>query len=182
MYKINPYTTKLDNVGNNNTNPTIISYGSFYDTTTQTVASNTPKAMEYNTTDLSVGISIINDISGKPTIITPTYNGVYNVQFSAQLERPSGGGGNSAQVLIWLRINGLDIPYTTTHVTVQSNQRYVVAAWNFFVSLIAGEKLQIIWAQDDAIQILYEAAWTTPAHPYARPEVPSVILTVTKIN
>lgn len=149
-------------------------YGSFYDTTTQTVASGAVKAIELNTTDITGGVIIANNALGRRTRITVNTTGVYNIQFSAQLNRTT--GGNSKQIDIWLRKNELDIPWSNTGVTMQANDGKIVAAWNFYVSLTAGQYAEIMWTQDDAIEILASPAGVN------YPETPSVIVTVNKVN
>lgn len=152
-----------------------IAYGSFYDTTTQTATSGAIATMKYNTTVLSNGVSIVNDGLGDPTEITFTDAGIYNIQFSAQLQRTS--GGSDATISIWLRQNGSNVADSTTHLTLKANTNYVVAAWNFFQQVGAGDNVQIMWSHNDAIQILYEAPGVAPV----RPATPSVILTVNRI-
>ena len=151
--------------------------GSFYDTTTQTVTSGGIAAMKFNTTDdhCTSGVSIANNGSGQPTRITVSKTGVYNIMFSAQLYRNS--GGTSKQAVIWLRKNGVDMADTSTHIAVQANAVYLVAAWNFFVQLNTGQYCEIMWTQNDDISINYEAANTTV--PY--PATPSIILTVNEV-
>jgi hypothetical protein len=151
--------------------------GSFYDTTTQTVTSGGIAAMKFNSvdTDATSGVSVEEDPSNRKNKITVSKTGVYNIMFSAQLERLS--GGSSKQVVVWMRKNGVDMPNTATHIAVQANANYLVAAWNFFVQLDAGEYCQLMWTQDDAIEIKYEAANTTV--PY--PATPSIILTVNEV-
>lgn len=151
--------------------------GSFYDTTTQTCTSGGIEAMRFNSvdSDATSGVSIVNDGSSNPTKITVSKTGVYNVMFSAQLERLS--GGTSKQVVVWMRKNGTDVAYTATHVAVQANANYLVIAWNFFIQLDAGEYCQLMWTQDDAIEIKYEAPNTII--PY--PATPSIILTVNEV-
>jgi len=152
-------------------------YGSFYDTTTQSVAINGVKAIELNTTDTpnTYGVVIVNDGSGRPNRIKVTQTGTYNIQFSAQLRRLS--GGNTKQVIIWLRDIAGNIPDTATHVAMQSNAVYLVAAWNFFVKLNANQYVQLMWTQDDAIDIAYDPE--NLIIPY--PATPSVILTITQV-
>lgn len=143
-------------------------YGSFYDTTTQTAAAiNTAYAMTFNTTDLSVGVT-----RGSPTSrIYVDRPNVYNVQFSAQLDKTAGG---DALIWIWLRKNGVDVPDSAGQVRVQGNNSELLAAWNYLVQLNAGDYIELMWEVDDtSIQILYDPA--TAVHP----AVPSVILTVT---
>lgn len=149
-------------------------YGSFYDTTTQIGTINIPQAMELNTTDISGGVTIANNTLGRPTRITVNTTGVYNIQFSAQLNRIS--GGNAKQIDIWLRLNELDIPWSNTSITMQANDGKIVASWNFYAPLNATEYAEIMWVQDDAIDILAQAAGPN------FPETPSVIVTVNKIN
>lgn len=152
-------------------------YGSFYDTTTQSVDLDGIAAIKLNTTDFSRDISIVNDTSSNPTRIKIGSAGVYNIQFSAQVFRDT--GGSSKQVVIWLRKNGIDLHDTATHVAVQANARYLVPAWNFFVEVNADDYVQLMWTQDDAITLVYEPAHTTaPVYP----EVPSVIVTVSYVG
>lgn len=149
-------------------------YGSFYDTTTQTVASGSVKAMELNTVDFASGVSITNNLLGRPTRITVTQAGIYNLQFSAQLNRVS--GGQPRQIDIWTRINELDTPYSNSAVSVQANQGKVIASWNFFVSLNANGYVELMWTQNDNIDILAQGAGVN------YPETPSLIVTIVRIN
>jgi hypothetical protein len=143
-------------------------YGSFYDTTTQTAAViNTAYAMTFNTSDLSYGVT-----RGTPTsrIYVDTPN-VYNIQFSAQLDKTAGG---TALVWIWLRKNGVNVPDSGGQIRIQGNNAETLAAWNYLVQLNAGDYVEIMWEVDDtSVIILAEAA--SAIHP----SVPSVILTVT---
>ena len=133
--------------------------------------------MRFNSvdSDATSGVSIVNNGSGHPTRITVSKTGVYNIMFSAQLQRESGGA--SKQVIIWMRKNGTDVAYTATHLTLQGNARYLVAAWNFFIKLTAGQYCELMWTQDDAIDLRYEAA--NVVVPY--PATPSIILTVNEV-
>jgi len=152
-------------------------FGNFLDTTTQTVAINAIAAMKFNTTVQSSSVSIVNDGSGNPTRITFATPGVYNIQFSAQLHRPSGSA--LRELVIWLRKDGIDVPQSSTKVTMQGAGHFVVASWNFFQDIsAAGQYCQIMWTQSDSIEILYEPADLTI--PY--PAIPSIVLTVNKVN
>lgn len=142
-------------------------YGSFYDTTTQTAAAiNTAYAMTFNTTDLSNGVYV-----GSPTSrIYVDRPNVYNIQFSAQLDKTSGGVG---LVWIWLRKNGVDVPDSAGQVRIQGNNAELVSAWNYLTQLNAGDYIEIMWETDDTSVILL----TEPATA-VHPAVPSIILTV----
>lgn len=143
-------------------------YGSFYDTTTQIpVAINTAYAMTFNTVDLSFGVT-----RGSPTsrIFVDRPN-VYNVQFSTQVHKTSGGVG---LVYVWLRKNGTNVPDSTGQIRIQGNNGETLAAWNYVIQLNAGDYIELMWEVDDiAVELLAEVA--TAIHP----SIPSVILTVT---
>ena len=154
------------------------SYGSFYDTTNQTaVAANTAYPVKLNSTDSTAtsGFSILTDGLGNKTIIKAANEGVYNIAFSAQLRR--GSGGTSETIDFWLKKNGTNVPYTNTSVSVQANAGLLVAAWNFFIRMNAGDEAQLMWATTTtAIDMPYAAG--NAVHP----ETPSVILTVNKVS
>lgn len=160
-----------------NTAPTPLGYyGAFQDDTTQTaVSANTAYPVKLNTTDLTNGVSVVNDGSGNPTRITLANTGIYNIQFSLQLEK-TGGSGNFI-VDIWVRKNGVDIPGTTGKIvlTGSANASPVVAAWNYVLDLTAGDYVQLMWSTTNNNAIIL-AASAAPPHP----SVPSAILTVTQ--
>lgn len=142
-------------------------YGSFYDTTTQTAAAiNTAYAMTFNTTDLSRGVYI-----GSPTSrIYVDESSLYDLQFSAQLDNTSGG---NHLAYIWLRINGVDVTNSASQVRLKGTDGELVAAWNFFADLKAGDYFELMWSVNDtAVQLTAQAA----ASPV--PGIPSIILTV----
>ena len=156
-----------------NTSIGIPKYGSFFSTQIQTPTINTITAITYNNTDTSAtsGISILDNSK-----IKVDTTGVYNIQFSVQLQRTA--GGSEKQIIIWLRKNGVDVPSTSTHITMQSNDDYIVSSWNFYLQLNANEYAQLMMYQDDAIRLIYEVANTSVPYPI----VPSVILTIQKIS
>jgi hypothetical protein len=143
-------------------------YGSFYDTTTQTAAAiNTAYAMTFNTTDLSFGVT-----RGTPTsrIFVDRPN-IYNIQFSAQVHKTSGGVG---LIYVWLRKNGTNVPDSAGQIRIQGNDGEILAAWNYVIQLNAGDYIELMWEVDDtSVELLAEVA--TGIHP----SIPSVILTVT---
>ena len=149
----------------------ILHYGAFSDTTTQTITSiDTAYAMTFNTTDEANGVSI-----GSPTSrIVVAEQGVYNVQFSAQLDKTSGAAAN---IHIWLRKNGTNVPNTASKVAIQGTSAETVAAWNFVIQLEPSNYVELMWASDDADVVLLAASATS-----VWPAIPSVICTVTQVN
>lgn len=143
-------------------------YGVFYDTTSQTAAAiNTAYAMTFNTTDLSVGVTI-----GTPTSrIYVDRSNVYNIQFSAQLDKAS---ANKGQLYIWFRKNGIDIPYSATDVALAGSNAATVAAWNYVLPLNEGDYIELMWSVDDTGCFIKAVTATAPV-----PGIPSIILSVT---
>jgi outer membrane lipoprotein-sorting protein len=144
-------------------------YGSFFDTTTQTAAAiNTPYAMRLNTTAESNQIAVISD-----SRITFKNRGTYNIQFSAQLDQTSGSSHN---IYIWLRKNGVDVPSSSSVVAIQGTSAELVAAWNFVVTVLGGDYVQIMWAVSNTnVQIV-----AAPANAFS-PAIPSVIVTAVSV-
>jgi len=154
-------------------------YGVFSDTATKTPAAiYTPYAITFNTTDFANGFS-----RGSPTsrIVAPT-SGLYNFQFSVQL---SSGSSSAKKIWIWPRVNGTDVPNSNSEVTVAANNAAEVVGWNWALSLNANDYFEIMYAVDDTnVQIVASAAQAgaTGTASFARPAVPSIILTVTEVQ
>ncbi len=147
-------------------------YGAFLDLQTQTnTAPGNPLAILLRTTDLSSGVSIVDNAQ-----VTVSQAGVYNIAFSAQITKTDAG---TDTVYIWLRINGVDVPDSNTAVVLVGGGAKQVAAWNFVVPLGAGQQATLMWASLDAnARILYEDDTTTPYGP----AIPSMIVTVNQVG
>ena len=147
-------------------------YGSFTDSTTQTIAANTATPMTFDTTEESDGVTI-----GTPTSRIVIANaGTYNIQFSAQLDKTDGG---SDDVTIWLDVDGNNVARSATDLTIPSNPGRVVAAWNLVHTFTAGQYFRLMWSTpDNRMRLLAAGTRTGPV----RPAVPSVILTVTQVQ
>jgi hypothetical protein len=154
-----------------------LSYGSFYDTTTQT-AGNTTTAypITINTTVFSEGVSIEDNSK-----ITFKTSGVYNLQFSMQLSNDT---NDVEEIDIWFRKNLNDIPDSNSRFGLAPRKSsgahyHTIAALNFFVDVEADDFVQIVWrTSNTSANIEAYAAGTSPD----RPAVPSVILTVTRVS
>jgi len=152
-------------------------YGSYYDTTTQTAAvANTAYAMTLNSTankindgPLQYGVYI-----GTPNSRVYVDNtGTYNIQFSAQFISTN---ASSKDVYIWLSVNGTNVADSATKITLSGSSNAYVAAWNFVVSLTAGDYFELYWETTNTnVSILATTASGNI------PAIPSVILTVTSI-
>jgi hypothetical protein len=158
-----------DSVG---TNPAPVGYyGAFQDTTTQTAVSiNTAYGVKLGVTDLSNGVTISNN-----TRIKIANAGIYNIQFSLQLEKTGGSGNMIAD--IWLRKNGVNLDGTTGKIvlTGSANASPVVAAWNYVIAVSSNDSLELMWATSNDNVVIKASPSTSP-----HPSIPSAILTVTQ--
>jgi len=147
-------------------------YGSFYDTTNLLLTSaTTAYALPLNTTAEAVGVSIASG-----SRITVANAGVYNIQFSSQLDKTD---SSDDLVNIWFAKNGTNIPYSNTQFLVQGNNGKHVAAWNFVLTLAANDYVQIMLQSPDTnMRVIASGTQSNPA----RPAVPSSIVTVTQVR
>jgi hypothetical protein len=109
------------------------------------------------------------------------HSGIYNVQFSIQLTNANTQAGDAA---IWLRVDGVDVPWSSSVVTVPSTHGgvpgYYVISANFYLELLAGQYLEFWWAASD-IQVELNALppITTP---FVNPGSPAVVVTVSFVS
>ena len=151
-----------------------VPHGSFYDTTTQT----NPVASAVNLMRLNSVYGSNNDtqyaIKKNTDRIYITQTGVYNIAFSAQLDK-TGGGADS--VFIWIRVNGQNVAHSASKVVINGTNDEVVAAWNWVLTLADKDYIELAWQSPDTQVVLLAVAATGNI-----PEIPSVILTVTWVS
>jgi len=146
----------------------------------QALTPNVTQPVMFEVTDLSHGVTV--EMNELPTPyksrITFENAGVYNLAFSGQLHH-EGGGGNGQDIYMWFRKNGGDIPDSNTRLTVTTNSPYIVAAWNFFVQVEAGDFVELVGYPDNVKIVLQ----TIPARTTApiSPAIPSMIMTVNQV-
>ena len=147
-------------------------FGSFYQETSQSgFTQDTIYALSASTTADNAGITVVDN-----TKFTVASGGTFNLQFSAQLQKTQ--GGTSESITIWLRINGNDVPWSSTDLTFANNNVLSVAAWNFVSQLNAGDYMELMFSTTDTHIILYgQPSVGTPT----RPGIPSLIVTVVQI-
>lgn len=146
-------------------------YGSFYDTTDQLNASGTAvNHISLNTTAEAAGVAIVSGYMAQVA-----NSGVYNIQFSAQLQKTN---ASSDDVFIWLAKNNVNVAQSNTAVTIQGNNTRVVAAWNWVLTVDKNEHVDLRWhSTDTSMRLLASGAAGLPT----RPAIPSVILTVNRV-
>jgi hypothetical protein len=159
----------FNQIANRINSPT--AHASYYDTTTQTnPVADTVNLFTYN--------SVVSEF--QVTRSTPTSKiyvnntGVYNFQFSAQLDKT---GGSASAVYIWPRINGVNIPDSATKVVIDGPNNEIVPAWNFVLVMQAGDYFELAWQSADVDVIVpYEVPTGNI------PGIPSIILTVNWVS
>lgn len=157
-------------------------YGSFYDTTPQYSDGSNASIFKYNTTESSFGINV--NSNGHVIINNP---GVYNAIFTAQLEN---SGQQIDSAVIWLRLNGVDVPDSAGIVDVTGSHGggngAVVAGWNYFITTAnTNEYFEIAWTvypNNTHVFIPYKSANNGNLTFSKYPGVPSVTLTVNPVK
>jgi hypothetical protein len=148
-----------------------LAHASYYDTTTQTnPVANTVNLFRYNSVVSEFGIT-----RGVPTSrIFIAQTGVYNFQFSAQLDK---SGGSASAVYIWPRINGVNVPDSASKVVIDGPNSEIIPAWNFVLVLEANDYFELAWESSDTNVVIPYVAATGNI-----PAIPSIILTVTWVS
>ncbi len=150
---------------------TPVSFGSFFSTDTQAAAViNTAYAITYNNADTAYGIYRDPGDSSKIKVSRPA---IYNVQFSIQVDKTSGGTG---QFYIWPAINGTAVPNSASLIQIQGNDAEIFSAANFFLPLSNGDYFQLYFSVNSLDVQLQAFPASAPV-----PAIPSIILTVMQV-
>jgi len=146
-------------------------HASYFDTTTQTnPVANAVNLFTYNSVVSQQAVT-----RGVPTSkIYIAQTGVYNFQFSAQLDKT---GGSASAVYIWPRINGVNLPDSATKIVIDGPNNEIVAAWNFVLVMEANDYFELAWESSDTNVVIPYVAATGNI-----PAIPSIIMTVTWVS
>lgn len=151
-------------------------YGQFYSTQDQTTTANTPVAVTFNNSDaMNAGVTVASN-----SRITFAAAGDYDVYFNVQLANAE---NVDHEVTFWLKLNGTDVANSATRIVVPASGVGGTGffAFNSFLRVTAGQYVEVYWAPEDAdVSLSYEAA--VPSTPFARPAIPSAVLTATRIG
>ena len=151
-----------------------VPYGAFSSDQDQTAVANTATLMTLNTTDFANGVSIA---TSKITVATA---GIYNLQFSAQLQNTDTAFQDA---YIWLRQNGVDISGSTGFVSVPNRHAgtdgHTIIGWNYFISMAANDYVEIYWSiPSTTVSIQHIAASGAPT----KPSTQSVVATMSFVS
>lgn len=153
-------------------------YAIFYDNNDQTFVANTPTTVEYNVTGVNQGISVANDGASNPTRVTFAAAGTYEINARFQLDNTD---SVDHDVSIWFRLNGVDIDYSRSSITVPkaADGGKICLSISGIVVVTAAQYIESVVAVENAtVKLDYTAPITSP---YTAPAVPSAIIVAQRI-
>jgi hypothetical protein len=153
-------------------------YADFYDTTDQTGATAAGVEVQFNTTVLNTGITMVNNGGAVPTRLTFAEAGKYRVRVELQ-------AANSAAadhvITTWVRINGTDVVGTALKTVVaktgDGGVEGIVREW--VLTVTAAQYATIMWLVDNVVVTLDTT--TATAGPPAIPAFASARVTAERI-
>lgn len=146
---------------------------------------NVPTIVKWDTLDTGRAFTL-----NPANYATPDYDGVYKIDYSLQLANTA----NVAEdVVVWLRIDGVDLPGSSSKFTLPARKSagvysYVVAYSSITFAVYSGQTIELMWGTTlaynpvgpvDGVYMYYQAAQTTPM-PY--PFIPSSIGSITFVS
>ena len=143
---------------------------------------NTPTVIAWNTEESNIGFTL-----GATSALASTYTGTYKITYSLQFANTDNAVHDA---YVWLRINGVDVPRSTTNFSIPARKSagvpsYVCGYSEVVTTINANDTIELYWATDkaysttgpvDGVYIYAEAAQVAP---YARPAIPSAIGSIT---
>ncbi len=151
-------------------------FGAFSSEIDQSAASTTVAyAITYSNTDISDSVFLSNS-----SRLNTTYPGIYNLQFSIQLENSD---TQIHDVDVWAAINGVNVANTNSKFSVPNKHGGVngnlIAALNLFLTMQAGDYVELYWRTSDiGVTVEYSSSGSSPT----RPATPSVIATMAFVS
>jgi len=148
-------------------------------------ANNTPTIVRWDTLDYGSGFTL-----NPSYYAVAEYSGIYKIDYSLQFANTDNA---QHDVDVWLRVNGVDVPRSTSKFSIPARKSagvytFIVAYSTVPFEVNAGDQIALWWATDkaysttgpvDGIYMEYQAAQTVP---YAHPSVPSAIGAITFVS
>jgi len=139
---------------------------------------NTPTAAAWDTLD-SGYLWTLN----APGSATAQVSGIYKITYSLQFANTDNAQHDAT---VWLKVNNVDVPNSTTTFTLQARKSAGIPALNCGYSEVvfemnAGDEMELYWATEKAynpvgpVDGVYMFSDTAQTSPYARPAIPSAI-------
>lgn len=146
---------------------------------------NIPTVVKWDTLDTGRSFTL-----NPANYATPDYDGVYKIDYSLQLANTH----NTAEdVVVWLRIDGVDLPGSSSKFTLPARKSagvasYLVAYSSITFPIYSGQTIELMWGTPlaynpvgpvDGVYMYYQAAQTTPM---AYPFIPSSVGSITFVS
>lgn len=146
------------------------------DMSDQTTTSNTPTAIEFDTTVIENGITVVDNSK-----LVFARGGKFYFSLTAQLFNVN---TSIKDMYLWGRLNGTDLPGTTTRVCVTESHGgepgAVVLQRGYFAPVSAGDHIEVMWMVESGdVSLKAQAAVVGPP---ALPSGPSVALAIFEVG
>ena len=128
--------------------------------------------VKFNTNDDLLGIT---HTTGTSKIYVPS-DGDYMVAVSAMVDETN---NTAANFDVWFKINGANVPNSTTRVGINNQNLIVVLAVTVVLDMTKGQYMEVAYVGSTTnTRMLAVAAQASPT----RPAAPSIILAITKVS
>lgn len=129
----------------------------------------------FNTTDDAYGIQLLGAL---PTSkIQVPQDGIYEFAVSPELHVP---GGNSADVTFWPRINGVNVPNSSSTAQLGNNSRFALPFVSYVLRMTAGQYVEFLfWGTGSASTLQASPA---SAGPPSIPAQPAIIVVCKRLG
>lgn len=146
---------------------------SYYSMTTQTISSDSanPTVFTFDQTFIQHDISRVSD-----TKMVVPYTGTYEVWYSIQIHRTS--GGSPEYIYVWLKVNGNTVSNSNGRININSNNGDSLPIVPYILDLNAGDYVEFAAYATDTNNTINILAVTglTPM-----PNIPSIIVGIKQI-
>jgi Fe-S cluster assembly iron-binding protein IscA len=151
-------------------------FGSFYDTTKQTVTIAAAIPIKFNFTNFANNVALTNNTSGLPTRITVNNAGLYNIKYTLQFIKTD---ASNDELSVWLRRNSAAYVNTNNTYTILGTGIKNTFSNSFFVALGDNDYVEIYFSVKNINTNL--SGSNTQLTP-SRPATPAAMVTVQRIN
>lgn len=149
-------------------------YASFYCKLVQTTIPNTPTEVCFSQTLVSDGFILDGDNPLGYNEVVALRRGLYIFNYSIQFTSTN---SSTSTLWVWLRKNGVDVPFSTSSWTISANGGRLVASRSFYFTLLEEDYVSVMWTSNSS-----NVRIDNPADVAFAPETPAVIIDIHQIN
>ena len=151
----------------------LLGYGQFsYNQSITVLGADTTTPIPYDTTEIAQFCSYTG------SLINILKAGVWKFSYSIQLDK---SGGGTSHCDIWIRVNGINVPRSTSRTTVagQTGENFVFC--EYILSLNLNDTVEVCFSSpDNTMKATYFPSTGTP--PNDIPAVPAIITTLIQLT